>query len=101
MSDKKIIPEVGMGVTHSVGSDAYPYTIVKVINARSIQVTRDTYEYIGQKGGEPEYKYTSNPDGHPITITLRINGRWYAKGSQRGGCAFHLGHRRFYHDPSF
>ena len=96
---------IGTGVTQSVGSDCYPFTVIDVIDARTLRVqadraivTRPMVEY----GDTVEYAYEPDLEAACYTITLRKDGRWRTKGSSmRDRCTFHVGHRRQYYDPSF
>lgn len=47
---EQVTPEVGMGATEVVGSDRYPYTIVKVVNPKKIVVQRDDYRRTDNNG---------------------------------------------------
>lgn len=105
MNRKEINPEVNMGCTLHVGSDYYPYTIIKVINEKKIIVTPDIYKRIDDNGEyteDQQYEYLTNYDGKQETYTKRKNGAWFAKGSSlRGGCPLIIGVRRAYQDPCF
>jgi hypothetical protein len=100
-----ITPEVGMGVTMSVGSDRYPYTIVEVINpSKKIIIQEDTARLVeGSAMSEHQkYEYAPNPEGKLVTLTKRKFGKWVTQGeSVYGGSRFYLGERAQYLDPSF
>ena len=104
-----VVPMVGMGVTKLCFTDRIPYTITRIIkgpNSLSIQaleiqedqvkaIHKDIYK-------EPQrYEYTADPDGSKLIITLRKNGKWYARGSSTKSERFIIGERRKYHDLSF
>lgn len=98
--------EVGMGVTHCVGSDRYPYTVVSVVNDRTLYITKDSYKAVRKTISDPnsfknEWEYTSNFDDDPIVITKRKNNMWYHRGDTMTGCPFFIGQRRVYFDPHF
>lgn len=98
------IPEVGMGATHRVGSDSYPYTIVEVVSDKKIIVQQDAARRTDSNGlsESQEYEYTRNPDSPKIVVTKRKDGRWRRQGeSITSTMTFSLGVRRMYQDPSF
>lgn len=95
-------PVVGMGVTETLGSDRYPYTVVQVISAREIVVQRDAWKRISGTGESVLYELTPNPNGELVTLTMRSNGRWVRKGeSMKRGNPWHVGRRDRYNDPHF
>lgn len=102
--------EVGSGASYGVGSDCYPYTIVGIVNERTVVVQADRYEPDTENGydyyGNQVYRYYPDQNGERTTVTLRKNGMWLPVGStiSRGGCyayGYSLGHRRAYRNPSF
>lgn len=96
-------PTVGMGVTEYGWSDRYPYTIIEVVNARTLRIQED--KAVLPKGdsvfGNQDWIITPNPNGHIITITKRKNGKWKELGRSQGSNTFGIGRRTKYHDPSF
>lgn len=99
-----ILPVVGMGVTHMVGSDRYPCTVVDVMSPRRCIVQEDIATRIDRNGydGPQKYTYAPDPSATKIEISLRMDGKWYAKGSPMGySGSFALGERRMYLDPGF
>jgi len=97
-------PEVGIGVTGSIGSDRYPYTVVEIVNARTIVIQQDSFKRTDKNGmsEQQEYEYSRNPDAERITLTLRSGDRWKKKGDPlHQGYCFFIGDRRAYQDPSF
>lgn len=95
-----LIPEVGMGVTRSSGSDSYPYTIVAVADDLSwIEINQDS------TNPAPNFHYYNNQT-YLYTSDMRTPGeriKLHIKGSRTGSYGEHLylGHRRYYQDPSF
>lgn len=96
-------PVVGMGATLSVGSDAYPYTVIEVRSKTTLVARRDNYRRIDKNGygGNQEYEFTPNPTATPEIFTFRRNGRWIRKGSSMRGSPLRLGKRNAYSDPHF
>lgn len=105
MPDTQVQPEVGMGVTQSIGSDSYPYTIIEVKHGgKTLVIQSDDYKRTDNNGygGHQEYEYAPNPNGSTHEITLRKTGRYKRKGeSLHGGYNYGIGFRRAYQDPHF
>lgn len=104
MTERKT-PEVGDGATLYVGSDRYPYTIVRVAkNLKRIWAKRDDFEptdghdyYGGQK-----YTFLARPDRGAELFTLRKTGHYIKKGDAlRWGSPLLIGKRDAYMDPHF
>jgi hypothetical protein len=79
-TEREIEPEIGMGVTMSVGSDRYAGTIVSIgghRGSRMITVIADKAKLIsGNIQSEDQvYKYTPNPKGEKRYF-VRIHGHW-------------------------
>lgn len=110
-SGKTIEPEVGMGATFYVGSDQYPFTIVRVTTnsmtkkATIIELREDTAIRLDGRGMHTEdqdYRYEPDPDGRTLVARKRKNGHWYVERSRGQGVGLiHIGDRRMYRDPSF
>jgi len=100
---KQPTPEVGMGATYCGWSDRHPYTVVEVKSPTTIVVQRDTATRVDSNGMSEvqTYEYSRNPDAERVTVTLRRNGRWVAKGEPQTAGAFSLGRREKYYDYSF
>lgn len=104
----QIIPEVGMGATLGVGSDAYPYTIHKVSDdLKKIWVSADEHDIVGgpyKYGETSNYTYSNHNENNETRwtlFTLRKNGRYIRKGATINDRALQIGHRVYYQDPSF
>lgn len=100
-----LVIEVGMGVTMGIGSDSYAYSVSKIVNSKTVEVTRDTvtrgpkYDYWGN---QDDVTYTSNLDRKSTTLTLRRDGHWRAAGETKcSGYHWSFGFRREYSNPSF
>lgn len=98
-----VTPEVGMGVTECMWSDRHAYTIVRVVNAKTIVVRRDKAVRTDKNGisESQTYSYEEDPTGTERTVTLRKNGRWVTKGESMNGTGWMIGSREEYEDPSF
>lgn len=102
MSREQKPPEVGMGATLRVGSDAYPYTIVEV-TGKTLTAQRDNAKLVSgsRMSEDQEYEYEPNPNAKKNVFTLRKNGRWVEKGAGMNSASLFIGHRRQYMDPSY
>lgn len=108
-SESPRMPQVGDGATERVGSDCYPYTVVKVsANGRTIWLQRDSYRRADARGPHSEsqsYVYERCPNASVRKATLRKDGRYRmvgcsSSGSMRG-CFVSVGPRVAYMDPHF
>lgn len=99
---KAIVPVVGMGATHRLGADAYPFHVITVLGPRRIVLSEAR---VGpNKATWPEQEFDIFPDdnGDEVIATLRKNGSWVKEGDgMRGGRRYDLGEARYYQDPSF
>jgi hypothetical protein len=96
--NSKPIPVKGMGVTYNCGSDRYAYTIIEVLNEKTLVIQEDKIV----PDPEVTHKAVPNEFGRVTTITLRKNGCWYERGSKMiRGCTYTVGKRRYYMDPGF
>ena len=106
-------PEVGMGVTMSIGSDSYPYEIVEIIDEKHLAVRRLDYKAKPNSDyfGHQEYEYFSREDS-PLTYLMFRNNRWReqmkdnvtGKPTRRLGSKWEhwsIGRAVAYFDPSF
>jgi hypothetical protein len=95
--------KIGDGATQSVGSDRYPYTVVKILSPRRMVVQQDNAVRTDKNGlsESQTYEYSPNPNATEVVITLRSNGRWYQLGQSTKSGAFYIGRRSMYQDPSF
>lgn len=100
--------EVGMGVTMSIGSDCYPYTIVLVGPTRQtgsprlIVVQSDGYCLMAgsTESEDQRYYYQQNLSGTLEVLTLRDDGEWRKLGDGKAsGYHWKIGQRRAYRDP--
>lgn len=98
----EVVPVVGMGACYGIGSDCYPYTVVKILSPCRIQVQTDNYKPTEKHEGpfgKQDYTYEPNPQGDIRTFTLRKNGRWYEMGSSMKYGCLTLNFRKAYFDP--
>ena len=96
--------EVGMGVTETRWSDRVAYTLVEIVNAKTVVVQEDHAIRTDGNGmsDAQSYRYERNPEGRRVTLTLRNDGVWRAQGEKkRGASGWLFGARRAYHDYSF
>jgi len=102
---QEYIPSIGDGATELMWSDRRAYTITKVINAKTVEVTKDDYSWGGvggrEMGDNSKWVFAPNPDGPVVTLTKRKNGKWIIKGESIKGTAFLMGRREMHHDDSF
>lgn len=104
MGNAQSQPEIGMGVTYSIGSDRYPYTVVEIVNHRTIKVQEDIFKRTDENGFSESqtYEYSRNKNAPLKILTLRKNGRWVQKGnSLEDPGRYWVGQRNAYQDPSF
>ena len=98
--------QVGDGVTESIGSDRYAYTLVEINrNGKELVIQADEVKRVDENGAFSEaqkYEYIQNEKGKKIVITLRKNGRYKRKGETlNSSYNYHIGQRNAYRDPSF
>jgi hypothetical protein len=105
MENTITLPEVGMGVTISVGSDCYAGTITTVSeDKRRFTYTEDITKLIAGscQSEHQEYSYTPDPTGDVQTARFsNKTNRFYGPGGYKHGRRVHVGHRRYYQDPCF
>lgn len=102
MSREQKEPEVGMGVTYSIGSDRYAGTISRVSKSGKtfwyrkddVRATK-AHNYYGKQS----YIYIPRPDGAEIRVSKRKDGRWRESGGSCG--SVFVGEREHYSDPHF
>lgn len=102
MDRKTIIPEVGMGATMHVGTDRYPYEIVRVSDSgktfwmKKLQAKPgENHNYFGAQNWvifKPEHF----DDLEEHRVNLLKNGRWGSNGTPVS-----VGRASFYQDPHF
>lgn len=106
LRSKTTIPQEGMGATMQVGSDCYPYTVVEVAHDLSYILVQPDNHNLGPNFdyyANQSYTYFPCPEAEIVKYTLRKNGRYMLAGAARRAywCEIHVGHRRYYQDPSF
>lgn len=95
-------PQVGMGATMVIGSDRYPYEIVRLSDSGKTFWMK----HLSTKPGE-DHNYFGNqnwiiykPDNFDnlpeVRVSLLKNGRWASYGTPVS-----VGHASFYQDPHF
>lgn len=100
---KQPTPVVGMGCTILMYTDRHAATIIEVANLKTVVIQADIAKRTDKNGMSDYqfYEYTSDPNAHKRTFTLRKNGRWCEKGEPMSMSGIALGHRSTYHDYSF
>ncbi len=98
---------VGDGMTYSIGTDRYPYTVIEVSsNGKSAIIQEDScvMSSNGDYFGNQDWIISPNPNGpkREISLTAKKIGKnivsfWKSKG---GSSRFYLG-RSKYEDPHF
>ena len=95
-----IKPEIGMGASVSFGVDTHAMTIIAV-NGKTVVAQRDTAVATGAPMSN-QWITTPNPQGEPMTFTLRASGQYVQQGeSMRGGCKLYVGKRHEYYCYEF
>ncbi len=101
-------PEVGIGGTVTVGTDAYPCTIVEVPRRDRVVVVLDDFRVVSGSERTNDARYSIDPsnvaealasDRKKLTFTKRRDGRWRARGSRYGDLL--IGWRRVHMNPHF
>ena len=107
-NEEAVTPVIGMGVTGLGYTDRHPYTVIEVINAKTLRIQEDKATRTDTNGMSEtqSYAYEADPIGEILTITLRKNGQWRVKGDPHfnppiKATRFQVGVRRKYHDYSF
>lgn len=102
MTQDKLPEEAPDAATLYVGSDRYPYTILrKSKSGHVLYLIADRSERTDSNGlsETQEYAFFSDPNGCEIRATRRYrDGKEYY---YHDGCLVRVGKRRFYSDPSF
>jgi hypothetical protein len=96
--NQTVEPVKGLGVTYNCGSKQYAYTIIEVLTPKTLIIQKDKIVR-GETDGQPQA--VRDEYGEIKTITLRVNGCWYAEGKKMSCMTFTIGKRRFNIDPGF
>lgn len=97
-------PEINMGATEICWSDRHAYTIVNIINDKTIVVQRDDVKRVDGLGmtDSQVWECTPNPDNDTNIVTLRKNGKWITQGhSMKNGTRWLIGSKMEYYDYTF
>ena len=98
-----LVEATGLGATRCVGSDRYPFSVVKLEHSKSgktdilhlredIAIMRDG----GSIHGQQDWAFFEDRNA-PVVIIKRRNG----KGTNREARNYFIGRRGKYYDPSF
>ena len=105
-------PVIGMGVTRSIGSDSYPYTIIDILNVKGkiiLKIESDHNEYehnAPYKAREKEAKYLEQYRNHGLDGRIEYKDIKWNEETKRWnkGCSYYfasVGRRHYDLDPSF
>ena len=105
-------PVIGMGVTRSIGSDSYPYTIIDILNVKGkiiLKIESDHNEYehnAPYKAREKEAKYLEQYINHGLDGRIEYKDIKWNEETKRWnkGCSYYfasVGRRHYDLDPSF
>ena len=105
-------PVIGMGVTRSIGSDSYPYTIIDILNVKGkiiLKIESDHNEYehnAPYKAREKEAKYLEQYRNHGLDGRIEYKDIKWNEETKRWnkGCSFYyasIGQRHYDLDRSF
>ena len=105
-------PVIGMGVTRSIGSDSYPYTIIDILNVKGkiiLKIESDHNEYehnAPYKVREKEAKYLEQYRNHGLDGRIEYKDIKWNEETKRWnkGCSYYyasIGRRHYDLDPSF
>ena len=105
MPTVKDMPFIGQPCTISIGSDAYPATVVMVNQTGKRIGVRQCIAHPAEgfvRLTNEVYEYEENWKGNIELWSLRKDGRYRPMGSQgNSGYRLTLGHRILHQDPSF
>ena len=105
-------PVIGMGVTRSIGSDSYPYTIIDILNVKGkiiLKIESDHNEYehnAPYKAREKEAKYLEQYRNHGLDGRIEYKDIKWNEQTKRWnkGCSYYyasIGQRHYDLDRSF
>lgn len=97
-------PEINMGATEICWTDRHAFTIVEIINDKTIVVQRDDVKRTDNLGmtDSQQWECTPNSNNNTYIVTLRKNGKWITKGqSLKDGTRWLIGSRMEYYDYCF
>ena len=100
-STERALPKIGDGATLSVGSDRYPFTVIRTTPKGTVWIQQDDAVCTSGNAYNSEaqdWEMTPNPDGviHRCSPSKKYPGRW-----TWSGMPVHIGHRSRHNDPSF
>ena len=106
---KSLKPIVGMGVTQLLYSDRRAFTVIRIVDDKTIFVQEDTAVRMDNNGmsDSQRYSYNPNPNGHIYELRMCVDGHWrnapfmFQNEFMSAGAVFMVGHRDAYHDYSY
>ena len=104
-------PVVGMGVTRSIGSDSYPYTIIDILTVKDktiLKIQQDHTLYIKKQDGRRarDIEYLEQFRNHGLDGRIEYKDIKWNEQTKRWnkGCSYYyasVGIRKYDLDPSF
>ena len=104
-------PVVGMGVTRSIGSDSYPYTIIDILTVKDktiLKIQQDHTLYIKKQDGRRarDIEYLEQFRNHGLDGRIEYKDIKWNEQTKRWnkGCSYYyasVGKRHYDLDPSF
>ena len=104
-------PVVGMGVTRSIGSDSYPYTIIDILTVKDktiLKIQQDHTLYIKKQDGRRarDIEYLEQFRNHGLDGRIEYKDIKWNEQTKRWnkGCSYYyasVGQRHYDLDPSF
>jgi hypothetical protein len=104
-------PVVGMGVTRSIGSDSYPYTIINILTVKNktiLKIQQDHTLYIKKQDGRRarDIEYLEQYRNHGLDGRIEYRDIKWNEQTKRWnkGCSYYyasVGKRHYDLDPSF
>jgi hypothetical protein len=101
---KKWFPKTGDGCCYHIGTDRYPYTVIKVSESgKTIWIQEDEFNLVkgSRQSEQQKYEFTPNPNGRIMKVTRRQSGAWVPSGGSGSSNGYVTFGRYAYLDPSF
>lgn len=94
--------KVGDGATRHLGSDSQAWTVIQIVNSKTVWVQRDLAVMASRSllSENQQWALSRNTEGMKVKITLRKDGFWRIAGLRNTLAHFTIGERSEYRDPS-